>query len=75
MSESWRECVHKEILLSRFIIRIDDMSADHQPLEFAMCKNCWNRIKHLRGFTLIEQSHRPLKTRNEINKELSKIPF
>jgi hypothetical protein len=65
-----RECIHKEILLSRFIVR-DEVS----QLEFAMCGKCWKKIKHLRGFTLVEQSHRKLETRAEKFKALRNVPF
>jgi hypothetical protein len=40
-----RECEHKEILLNRFIVTNED------GLEFAICKKCYNKLRHLKGLT------------------------
>lgn len=65
-----RECSHKEILLARFIV-----GDDSSKLEFAMCNKCWNRLKRLKGFTLIEQSYRKLESKAEQARRLQKVPF
>jgi hypothetical protein len=70
MSQFLRECSHKEILLSRFIVR-DEVS----KLEFALCKKCWQRLKRLSGFTLIECSFRKLETQAEKICQLKDVPF
>jgi hypothetical protein len=70
MSENLRECCHKEILLSRFIVR-----DANNNFEFAMCKKCWGRIEHLKGYILVECSFRKLQTHAEKIKELKDVPF
>ncbi len=50
------ECVHKEILLGRYIFK--DVESG---VIFHVCKNCWNRMRHFKGYVLIESgSVRPL---------------
>lgn len=65
-----RECVHKEIVISRFIVR-DKISG----LEFAFCGRCWKRKQRLKGFELVEFSHRKLETKAEQARQLKKVPF
>lgn len=42
------ECVHKEIYLGRWII------TDENGVIFEMCGNCWRRLRHLKGFKIVE---------------------
>jgi hypothetical protein len=53
-----RECVHKEILLGRWIFE------DENGLRFEVCKKCWRKFRLLKGFRIIEHGgsiHRNVK--------------
>jgi hypothetical protein len=65
-----RECVHKEILLARYIIR-DEVS----KLEFAMCANCWRKISHFKGYTFVELSYRDILLSSDKFTVSKDIPF
>ncbi len=41
------ECIHKEILLVRWIIEIDGK-------RFEMCHKCYQRVRHLAGVKVIQ---------------------
>jgi len=49
------ECIHKEILLSRYIVR--DIVTNKI---FEMCPKCYREIMHLAGFQLIENGNAPI---------------
>lgn len=41
------ECIHKEIMLTRWIVEIDGK-------RFEMCKKCYQRVRYLAGVKTIE---------------------
>jgi hypothetical protein len=53
------ECIHKEILLCRWIIKDTE-----NGLVYELCPKCYNKIRYLKGFAVVQGGNDPVRAKH-----------